>query len=126
MAEGGVNSVTFSRDGKTLAASYGYGGGGVVLWDAQRRTRLQAEPLPVAEGDVNSVAFSRDGKTLAAGYGYGGGGVVPWDVNFETWKHLAEQIANRNLSLNEWRRIFPDVTYRPTFPVLPAPKYDKR
>jgi hypothetical protein len=51
---------------------------------------------------------------------------VLWDVNLETWKHRAGQIANRNLSLNEWRRIFPDVTYRPTFPGLPTPKYDER
>ena len=58
------------------------GGGGVVLWDAARRERLQEEPLAVTEGDVRSVAFSPDGKTLAAGYGVAGGvgGVVLWDA----------------------------------------------
>ena len=85
--------VAFSPDGKTLAAGYavfsgGSGGGGVVLWDAQRRTRLPAGPLPVAEGDVASVAFSPDGKTLAAGYAVGGGvrggGVVLWDAQRRT------------------------------------------
>jgi hypothetical protein len=52
--------------------------------------------------------------------------VVLWEVNFETWKQLAGQIANRNLSLNEWRRLFPNEAYRLTFPGLPAPKYDER
>jgi hypothetical protein len=35
-------------------------------------------------------------------------------------------IANRNLSLAEWRRFFPDVTYRPTFLSLPAPEFGER
>ncbi len=79
--EGRIRSVAYSPDGKTLAAGYDGVRGGVVLWDAQRRTRLQAEPLPVAEGVVNSVAFSPDGKTLAAGYVHvGGSGVVLWDA----------------------------------------------
>ena len=39
--EGRVNSVAFSPDGKTIAAGYGSGGkGGVVLWDAAARKRL--------------------------------------------------------------------------------------
>ena len=59
VAKGGVGSVAFSLDGKTLAAGYD---GGVVLWDVARR-----EPLAVAEGGGRGVAFSPDGKTLAAG-----------------------------------------------------------
>jgi hypothetical protein len=83
--EGGVTSVSFSPDGKTLAAGYGLDGvgdvGGVVLWEVGGRVRLQDKPLEVAEGDVQSVAFSPDGKTLAAGYArVGGGGVVLWEV----------------------------------------------
>ena len=86
--EGGVSSVAFSPDGKTLAAGYSVndlGGGGVVLWDVATRQRLMEAPLPVNEGSVLSIAFSPDGKTLAAGYigvvGSGSdGGVVLWDV----------------------------------------------
>ena len=68
---GGVTSVAFSPDGKTLAAGYyarGGGGGGVVLWDVAGRKRLAERPLDVPEGGVQSVAFSPDGTTLAAGY----------------------------------------------------------
>ncbi len=76
--EGGVQSVAFSPDGKTIAAGYGGfgGGGGVVLWDVAARKRLAGDPLPGKEG-VTGVAFSPDGKTIAAGCV---DGVVLWDV----------------------------------------------
>ena len=82
--EGGVASVAFSPDGKTLAAGYA-AAAAAAAWCCgtwPRGERLADEPLPVDEGDVASVAFSPDGKTLAAGYGVGGGGggVVLWDV----------------------------------------------
>jgi hypothetical protein len=96
----------------------------VVLWDAARRARPAPEPLPVPEGEVQSVAFSPDGKTLAAGYAAGvrgEGGVVLWDMDLDSWRRLAGQIANRNLTRAEWRQYFPDTPYRPTFDDLPVP-----
>ncbi len=51
--EGGVKSVAFSPDGKTIAA--GCYGGGVVLWDVAARKRLVDEPLPVKEGEAGPV-----------------------------------------------------------------------
>jgi WD40 repeat protein len=79
--------VSFSSEGRTLAAGYdssvGDVGGGVVLWEVGGRVRLQEKPLAVAEGNVYSVSFSPEGRTLAAGYGSrvgGGGGVVLWEV----------------------------------------------
>jgi len=90
--EGGVRSVAFSSNGKTLAAGYdsgyrpasGVSVSGVLLFDVARRRRLGV-PLTGPEGVINSVAFSPDGRTLAAGYeeydsGDGRGGVVLWDV----------------------------------------------
>jgi WD40 repeat protein len=126
--EGHALSVAFSPDGQALAASYRVGiGGGVVLWDAARRAWLAPEPLPVPEGIVWGLAFSPDGQMLAAGYGAGSpggakGGVVLWDLNLTSWRRLAGQIANRNLTRAEWRQYFPDgAEYRPTFPDLPMP-----
>ena len=93
MEEGYVSSVSFSRDGKTIAAGYGdgNGGGGVVLWNAVGRKRLTKEPINVKEGRVVSICFSPDGKKFAAGYGdgHGGGGVVLWDA--EVKKRLSEE-----------------------------------
>jgi len=108
-----VYSVSFSPDGKTLAAGYRsrVGVDGVLLWDAGVRVRLQDQLLAVAEGDVYSVSFSPDGKTLAAGYGRGvhrGGGVVLWDVDLYSWRLHARQIANRNFTPAEWQQFFPE------------------
>ena len=85
MKEGDVTSVAFSPDGKTLAAGYGVGVGGVggvVLWDVAGARAPGGGPARREGGRRPSVAFSPDGKTLAAGYGVGGGvgGVVLWDV----------------------------------------------
>jgi WD40 repeat protein len=133
--EGSVNSVTFSPDGKTVAAGFGgyvEGGSGVVLFDAVSGQRRTAERLAVDEGYVSSVAFSPDGKTVAAGFDNSDrgassmlpdhvGGVVLLTVTPESWERLAGQIANRNFTRDEWRRYFPDEPYRPTFPDLPVP-----
>ena len=56
----GVNSVSFSPDGTTLAVGTSQG---VKLWDMATR---QIATLPHT-ATVNSVSFSRDGTTLAAG-----------------------------------------------------------
>jgi len=77
---GSVENITFSLDGKSLAAAVG---GGVVLWDVATMHR-RGEPL-AAKGGVHGVAFSPDSKTLAAGF-HGtvipshAPGVVLWDV----------------------------------------------
>jgi hypothetical protein len=84
--EGGVRSVAFSPDGKTIAAGYSgsdddFGSvGGVVLWDVAARKRLVGDQLSMKKGEVVSVASSPDGKTIAAGFYGDGSGVVLWDV----------------------------------------------
>ncbi len=116
--EGTVDSVAFDLEGRTLAAGYGgLGGGGVVLWDTASRARLSG-PLEVREGQVNGLAFGSDGRILAAGRL----GVSLWDVDLESWQRLAVRIANRNLSLGEFREYFPEEhAYHPTIPELPTP-----
>ena len=62
--EGGIWSVVFSPDGKTVAS--GSGDRTVHLWDVATGTRI-GNPLIGHEDWVNSVAFSPDGKTLVSG-----------------------------------------------------------
>lgn len=60
---GGVNSVTFSPDGKTLTS--GGWGPSVILWDVATGNRIKT--LSGHSSSVTSVTFSSDGKTLASG-----------------------------------------------------------
>ena len=63
---GGVNSVVFSPDGKTLASGGGNFKGEVILWDVGRR-ELKAAFTANSKHGINSVAFSPNGKLLATG-----------------------------------------------------------
>ena len=64
---GGVLSIAYSKDGKTLAlGGTGSGGGIVELWDTSTN-KLITSLNTLANNGVTSVAFSSDGKTLAVG-----------------------------------------------------------
>jgi len=76
--EGEVRTVAFGPEGR-IAAGYGRGKGGVILFDA-RGERLQTAPLLVTEGGVTSMAFGPDG-IIAAGYVGSGVGVILFDAS---------------------------------------------
>jgi WD40 repeat protein/energy-coupling factor transporter ATP-binding protein EcfA2 len=72
---GPLNSVVFSRDGRSLAVAGSEGS--VVVWDLADPARTR-RPLAGQAGSLSSVAFSGDGRTLAAGGS--DGSVVLWDL----------------------------------------------
>jgi WD40 repeat protein/energy-coupling factor transporter ATP-binding protein EcfA2 len=72
---GGVNSVAFSPDGKTLAS--GSDDNTIILWDVGASQSI-GPPLTGYSSRVNSIAFSPDGKTLASGSA--DSTVILWDV----------------------------------------------
>jgi len=76
-----VEGLSFSKDGKLLAAGTDFGR--VELWDLPRRTRLWS--LDIEGGQVSDPAFSPDGRLLAVGI-YGTGTV--WLINVGTGKIL--------------------------------------
>jgi WD40 repeat protein len=73
VTDGGVFSVVFSRDGKTLATGSMGGKGAIRLWDVA----TDRKTATMQSGPVFSMAFSPDGKTLASG---GDGMIRLWDM----------------------------------------------
>jgi WD40 repeat protein len=75
--EGGVLSVAFSGDGKTLAT--GGKGSKLRLWDPATG-QPRGDPIEAHEGAVFAIAFSADGKTLATG---------GFDGNLRFWRAVS-------------------------------------
>jgi WD40 repeat protein/DNA-binding SARP family transcriptional activator len=73
-ASGGIDALSFSRDGETLAS--GNDDGTVSIWSA--RTAELSETLTGHSAAIQAVSFSPDGRTLyTASYD---GSVIVWDV----------------------------------------------
>jgi WD40 repeat protein len=70
-----VQNLTFSPDGKLLAATHG--DRTATLWDPKRGTRIQV--LEDAAGELMCLAFSPDGKKVAAGNH--DGWIALWEVS---------------------------------------------
>ena len=116
---GGVHSVAFSPDGKTLAS--GTDMGTVQLWDVATHSPI-GDPFTGHATSVSSVTFSPDGKTLASG-SYDGT-VRLWNVatpghdlaeNTNLARYLCA-LAGRPLTPTEWARYAPHLAYRQVCP----------
>lgn len=72
-----INALTFSEDGKILAAGKDFGR--VVLWDSSSRKFLRA--IDTNQGNVNAIALSSDGKIVATGGSGDSYSVKIWDAS---------------------------------------------
>jgi len=112
-----VLRMAFSADGTLLAvSSVGASVPGISLWDVARRERM-GQPFRWQGGRAFSLAFSPNGKTLLATTE--DRGLVSWDVDPASWRRRACEIANRNLTYDEWTRFMGEEPYRATCPMLP-------
>jgi len=79
-----VRGLSFSPDGKLLAA--GTDAGGLQIWDARRRSKVGS--IEIGGGDVSKPEFSPDGRLVAVGV-YGTG--TAWLVDVPTGKIIDRQ-----------------------------------
>lgn len=109
--KGEVSSIAFSPNGKLMAT--GGTDGAIILWDMPSRQPIG--PPFVGSGSVWSLAFRPDGRALAV---VGEDRLLMWSVGEEAWREAACRLANRNLTLQEWKGSFGSTPYRVTCPGL--------
>ena len=109
---GPVFGLALSPDEKTVAS--GGGDAVVFLWDVPT-LRSIGPPLDGPPQAVKGLAYRPDGRSLAALYR--DGVVVAWDVDVCSWQARARAIANRDLTLDEWKLYLGDEPYQKTAPV---------
>jgi WD40 repeat protein len=90
-----INSLSFSADGKILAAGKDFGR--VVIWDVAEKKFLKA--IETNQGQVNAVSVSPDGKSIATGGSQDNNSVKVWDISSGklVWTFQESKAAIRNL-----------------------------
>jgi WD40 repeat protein len=110
-----VRGVGFSRDGRSLAS--GSADQQVRVWDVESR-QLRTVPLSGHDAPVTAVAFTPDGGYVASSSGDATARL--WDIGFSSWAAAGCELINRNMTLNEWNELIPDVPYERTCPQTPS------
>lgn len=105
-----VLDLAFSPDGATLYSSSR--SGDLLLWSVDTGLTL-GDPLQYSDW-MWSLAIRPDGKAIIAGLN--DGRVAFWNIDVDEWRLRACQIANRDLTIEEWERFMPDKPYRETCP----------
>jgi WD40 repeat protein len=104
-----ITSLAFSPDLKTLAV--GSSDLKIVFIDLQARLPL-TETLNGAPESISSLSYSPDGNYLYSGHA--DGSILRWEVSSQLLIEKACRAAERNMTLDEWQRLFPGLPYQET------------
>jgi len=104
-----ITSLDFSPDLKTLAA--GSLDLKIVLIDFVAGFPL-TEPLNGSPFSVTSLIYDPSGDYLYSGHS--DGTILRWEVSSRLLIERACQAAERNMTVDEWQRLFPGLPYRET------------
>jgi WD40 repeat protein len=125
MSIGGFPPYDFDSSGKfLLSVDFGTHGTASTWSDGIVLSRLYTNPVRdegVVLGYLRSPAqlqLSPTAKWAAASDR--NGEVYLWPLHFDDLYKIALSVVGRNMSLAEWQRAWPSVSYRKTFPELPV------
>jgi WD40 repeat protein/class 3 adenylate cyclase/tRNA A-37 threonylcarbamoyl transferase component Bud32/energy-coupling factor transporter ATP-binding protein EcfA2 len=109
VAAGEISQVSFSPDGRTLAAaSLDHT---VSVWDLQSRSRL-GDPFGPYPGEPPFALFEPDGRLFIMALT----NAIQWPMDVNTWERFACQVAGRTLKRQEWHDLLPNRPYRKVCP----------
>jgi Tol biopolymer transport system component len=112
----GGHHLTFSHSGRSLAYTAGEFRSRIIIWNLERS---RPDAMIETGGTALALAFMLDDKRLVSGHS--GGAVLLWDVDVTQWQARACQIANRDLTREEWSAMTGgNLPYRKVCPDLPA------
>jgi WD40 repeat protein len=114
-ANAGVFSLAFVAAGETLIS--GGNDRTIRFWDVTRRQPI-GPPLTGHGYPVTHLALTPDDRALVS-VGLRGESAV-YDIDLDSWRHLACDRANRNLTDAEWERYLSPAPYRATCAELPT------
>ena len=101
MGKNEINPVSFSPDGRLLAASAA--DQTATVWDLASRTRL-GTTFPTVQGTLPVANFAPDGDLVISYLA----DAVKWPMDPQTWERFACKVAGRDLTPAEWDDILPD------------------
>jgi WD40 repeat protein len=96
-----IDPVSFSPDGRLLAASSG--DQTATVWDVASRKQL-GTTFPAVQGVVPVAQFAPDGDLVISYLA----DAVKWPMDPRTWERFACKVAGRDLTPAEWDDILPD------------------
>lgn len=111
------HKLSLSADGTRLATA---GESSIGLWDVRADPPADLGILRGDEAKVRALAFGPNPDQIASIDS--AGSIALWETSFAFLQEHACGIANRNFSLDEWRRYVGSEPYHKTCPDLPGPE----